>query len=128
VSSEELQATYRALREKERRGTFNRDDAVTLIMVCSELGKRGYRLNEDESDWIDDEPLTVLYLRFYGKQFRIKVWPETLGIERQPDGDNVFLNREEVPDADIAYEGRVWNFDALERLMKSYPFDSNEQA
>lgn len=42
-----MRQTYRDLIHTAR----SQEDAATLLHVCMELGKLGYVLNDDESDW-----------------------------------------------------------------------------
>lgn len=51
-----LLARYRELDALSKTDAFTNDNAAWYLAVCSELGKRGYRLNEDESDWIAPAP------------------------------------------------------------------------
>lgn len=44
----ELRAIYRDLLHT----VSNADEAAVFLAACSELTKRGYKLNADESDWI----------------------------------------------------------------------------
>lgn len=48
----ELISIYEALVQAQHDGTFEAADAVTLVTVSVELGRRGYTLTEDESTWI----------------------------------------------------------------------------
>lgn len=48
----QLRVWYWELHKKQKTGDFSQEDTFTLIYVCSELGRLGYVLNEDDSDWI----------------------------------------------------------------------------
>lgn len=52
-SDEELRAIYRKLIHT----ASNKEEAAQLLAACSILAKRGYHLNEDESDWIKISPI-----------------------------------------------------------------------
>lgn len=47
-----MRHTYRAIRQLQAAGVMTEADAYELVHVCIELGKLGYVLNDDESDWI----------------------------------------------------------------------------
>lgn len=72
---------------------------------------------------MDDDP-AVLYLRRDGVQYRIKAFPLTLWIERQPGGDNLpyFLSDHPV------YDGSNWDFDAIDALVRLYKVDTQIDA
>lgn len=48
----QLRLWYWELNKKQKTGDFSHEDTFMLIYVCTELGRLGYSLNEDESDWI----------------------------------------------------------------------------
>lgn len=50
--SDELRARYRALMKKQDDGTFDKDDALEFMVTISTLGRIGFKLNQDESDWV----------------------------------------------------------------------------
>lgn len=47
----QLRLWYRELHKKQAEGTFDADDTFNWVYVCTELGRFGYVLNKDESDW-----------------------------------------------------------------------------
>lgn len=51
TEAERHRETYRNLMRRIDTGLFSRDDAFTLIHVSLELGRMGYKLTRDESDW-----------------------------------------------------------------------------
>lgn len=46
-----MRADYRHFFELARHGTVTESDAYHLIHVCLELGRMGWTLNENETDW-----------------------------------------------------------------------------
>jgi len=52
VDTDALRAEYRRLMRMAARETFDKDEAIELVHVCLELGKLGYTLTPDESDWL----------------------------------------------------------------------------
>lgn len=48
----ELNERYKQLKTKERDGTIDGTDALDLVVITVELGKRGYVLSDDETTWI----------------------------------------------------------------------------
>lgn len=48
----DLNEKYKQLKVKERAGTCSKIDALDLVVIAVELGKRGYVLSEDETTWI----------------------------------------------------------------------------
>ena len=73
------------------------------------------------------DELATLYLDYEGQRYRIKVFQNTVGIERQPNGENLLLEKEGRPD-DVAriYDANTgaWDYHALGRLL--YPDDVRE--
>lgn len=58
-NSIDLIEQYKQLMQKQRSGSFTKNDALDLVVICTELGKRGYKLMEDESNWIKPvKPIT----------------------------------------------------------------------
>ena len=56
-TTDDLRAMYRDLDKKSHTETFTQDEVAMLLVVCVELGSRGYKLNDDESGWIPkDQP------------------------------------------------------------------------
>ncbi|MCA9331212.1 hypothetical protein KC957_04115 [Candidatus Saccharibacteria bacterium] len=49
---EQLRWKYKDLIKKQQEGSFDKEDALDLLVVISELGSMGYILNEDETDWL----------------------------------------------------------------------------
>jgi len=48
----QLRLWYWELHKKQQNNTFEQEDVFYLIYVCNTLGRLGYILNDDESDWI----------------------------------------------------------------------------
>jgi hypothetical protein len=48
----ELNEQYKRLKAKERAGKVGKHDALNMVVICAELGKRGYILSEDERYWV----------------------------------------------------------------------------
>lgn len=74
---------------------------------------------------MSDERAT-LYIDYKGEVFRVKVFENMVGIERQyPHGDNILLSFDDVehPEARavLRYD-RVWDHFALTQLLERYPF------
>ena len=70
------------------------------------------------------DEIAKLYLDYEGKRYRVKVFENTVGIERQPNGQNVLLSKADYPDdAARVYNADTgaWDYWALGRLLKQYP-------
>jgi hypothetical protein len=68
--------------------------------------------------------LAKLYIDFEGKRYRVKVFANTVGIERQPNGDNILLSKaDHRDDAGRVYNADTgaWDYWALGLLLKRYP-------
>ena len=63
-----------------------------------------------------------LYFKVSGKTYRIKVFEETIGFERQPDGHNHFFDRQVDPIAAALYDtaSEHWDLEALAHLIIRY--------
>ncbi len=48
----ELRTMYRRILNLRVGGVMTEMDALDLVIVCAELGRRGYTLNADETDWL----------------------------------------------------------------------------
>lgn len=48
----ELRQEYKKLFQKQQDGSFDKDDALNWLSICSELGKLGYEPTQDQTDWI----------------------------------------------------------------------------
>jgi hypothetical protein len=66
------------------------------------------------------DELTKLYLRVRGQLYRIKVFETTVGIERQPGGQNHIISRDDYPVYDEAI--MAWDYEVLTRLIENYQF------
>ncbi len=71
------------------------------------------------------DELAKLYIRYQGKVYRFKVFPNYFWIEQQPGGDNVPLDRQPDTDAWAVYdvENGVWDWDVIWRLLEAYRAD-----
>jgi hypothetical protein len=70
------------------------------------------------------DEIAKLYIEYEGKRYRVKVFENTIGIERQPNGENILLAKAEHPDdAGQVYnvESGAWDYWALGLLLKHYP-------
>jgi hypothetical protein len=67
--------------------------------------------------------LARLYSDSEGTRYRIKVFVLTIGIERQPGGENCLLSKFDYADAAGLYDAatELWNYGALFRLLRQYP-------
>lgn len=52
LNSINLIEQYKKLRQKELQGISDKEDALNMIVICIELGKRGFKLSEDERSWL----------------------------------------------------------------------------
>ena len=65
------------------------------------------------------DELAKLYINDDGRAYRIKVFENMIGIERQqPHGDNRFYDR---TDPQI-YDGHAWNWQAIGSLIARYEY------
>ena len=59
----------------------------------------------------------VLYIRIGGVVYRVKVFAASVGIERQPGGDNLMFAR---ADHASVFDGQAWDLDGLRVLVARY--------
>jgi hypothetical protein len=52
MTDAQLREEYKCLIAAQRAGTFTGRDAVKFLAICIELTERGYRLTDDEQDWV----------------------------------------------------------------------------
>jgi hypothetical protein len=62
-------------------------------------------------DW-----LARTYVKWMGKQYRIKVFEKTVWVERQPDGTNLPFDRVDHP----VWNFGIWNEPAMMALINTY--------
>lgn len=68
--------------------------------------------------------IAKIYITDDGRAYRIKVFPNAIGIEcQQPHGDNRFYDRTEPP----IYNGHAWNLQAIGSLIAEYDRDQHDQ-
>jgi hypothetical protein len=64
------------------------------------------------------DELAKLYFKLDGLTYRVKVFDNTLWIERQPGGDNLAFERSQWPIWNA--ETNVWDLGELTRLVGAY--------
>lgn len=50
--SEPLIERYKELLRLQSDGSFTQEDAVDFLSICLTLGRAGFRLTDDEEDWL----------------------------------------------------------------------------
>jgi thymidylate kinase len=66
------------------------------------------------------DELAKLYVSRNGKTYRLKVFAQMVGIERQPDGENVLLDRSTRSTALYNAGTQAWNYEAIGELIARY--------
>ena len=64
----------------------------------------------------------VLYIRIGGAVYRVKVFAASVGVERQPGGDNLMFER---ADHASIFDGQTWDLDALRVLIARHRSAAN---
>ncbi len=86
---------WHTLIERADAGTFNREDALNLVTCVIELGKLGYTLTADESDWqppqqsVTTPAIEPLYYACYNPHSH--QWA-VAGVARDPHGRNFSIS------------------------------------
>lgn len=62
------------------------------------------------------EEVSSLYIRVSGSVYRVKVFAQSVWVERQPGGDNLPFARADHP----VFDGQTWDLAALSILIGSY--------
>lgn len=68
------------------------------------------------------DEIAVLYFVLNGTHYRVKVFDNAIGVERQPNGPNVFYDRDD--DTDL-FDGRSWCLEELQALVTLYEMESD---
>lgn len=61
--------------------------------------------------------IAKLYISRDGKTYRLKVFTRSISIERQPNGENVLVDR---PAGIYKAETEAWGFEVIEELITRY--------
>lgn len=63
------------------------------------------------------DEIAKLYISRDGKTYRLKVFTQSVGIERQPQGENILIAR---PVAIYNSDTGIWGFEAIGELITRY--------
>ena len=72
---------------------------------------------------MDDNP-AILYFRRSGALYCVKAFAETVWLDRELSGDSLPYPRADHP----VYDGLIWNFDAIDALVRFYEADAQIDA
>lgn len=72
------------------------------------------------------DEIAKLYVRVDGSVYRIKVFETTVGVERQPNGDNKFYSRYETEIYDDATG--VWDYKSIGNVINIYRFGDDSDS
>lgn len=70
------------------------------------------------------DEIAKLYIAHDGSTYRVKVFEFAIGIERQPNGENILLPRTKHSEFGELYDSNrgTWDYATLGRLLEGYPY------
>ncbi len=107
------------------------EERAGYIVPCMDCDGTGIHADEEDTqsmgvivgDLVKKTEPAVLYVSFHTNvRFRLKVFENTVWIERQPNGENIPFDRSTVPSADLVYypATNTWNLECIESLLAQY--------